>query len=625
MRRSLTVIVVLSLTLLLLPGWAYQPGGPVPEKAHKSVPRAWTQAQVDAKVVMEDQAISAPLPPEWGAPKTCDEIHFLRFRLADNSTLDPSNPQGVNVKNTDAMLVMLPGILEGVNCFEYLARQFIYMAKTQNNLNIEIWAVDRRNNDLEDLSALNYIEDQLAAGKLTAEQAAKILVDFCYHGGTIDGKKFTGYPTDKDVPYLSEFGLKLDTEDVFKVIQTMVPDQKVRKQKVFVGGHSMGGIMTSMFAGWDLDGKLKTVDDAGYNNCAGLFGLDTMVSSMTEFFDPTLNILPKWLKDWASAETTEGGYARLLNRLRTDPNSPRILPFPLLGAEAMSLLEVLGMMAYYDPNSECKVMKDLPLSDKMSELLRFMCSRNLGTFLDGVPGIKDFRFTNEAMLGMVFDDSFAPLGMIQNSMGFLGGGSVVKKSFPLPFIKSIPIVGGMLGPSLGTGPYFIPTNAGPSTRQLGKGPLYYWVNFDQVGTKADPNFKDTKGTMTYTTTTNEVSDVHDVARALFKGPTNLVEWYFSTRLFFDLIAALYPYAPKYGINFIRGKDAGVKALPKIEFIAEQGMMGGSISGLPPNGTKRILLKGYNHMDVMMASANTPTRRENGVIKPLISFIKDNVR
>jgi hypothetical protein len=212
--------------------------------------------------------------------------------------------------------------------------------------------------------------------------------------------------------------------------------------------------------------------------------------------------------------------------------------------------------------------------------------------------------------------------MIQNSMGFLGGGAVVQKSFPISdYLKDFPLVGDMLSSFFGKGPYFIANDAGPSALKLGRGPLYRWVNFDKVGTKADPNFKDTKGKITYTTTTNEVADIHDVARVIFKGPTNLTEWYFSTRLIADFMAALYPYGTKYGLNFIHGND--FDAMPKIEFIASQGMMGSSTGTAPP-GTQRVLLEGYNHMDVLTASANTPKRRENGVIKPLIEFVVDNL-
>jgi hypothetical protein len=625
MRKTLGIVGVLSLASLLLISGCYQPGGPVPEAAHPPAARAWTEAQVDQAVVMEERVISAPLPDAWGAPDSCDEIHFLRFRPADGSTLDPADPLGVDPANTDAMLVMLPGILEGANGFEYTGRQMVYMAKTQEGMDIEIWAVERRNNRLEDLSAANYLEGELAAGRLTSQEAAHQAIDYYYLGKELNGRTFDGWYTDPDLPCLSEFGLQLDTEDVFTVINTMVPDPTVRKQKVFVGGHSMGGFMTTMFAGWDLDGNPETLGDAGYNNCAGLFGFDTSVSSARGFTELFLGSLPESLRGLIPDDVVpEEAYATLLNSLRTDPNSNRILPFPMINAESMGLLEMLAMLARTDPDTECTVLREVPFSGSVHILLRFLFSRDLVTFNDGMPQIKDFRLTNEAMLGMVFDDSFAPVGMIQNSMGFLGGGNVVKKDFPMSeSISGIPILGDMLGGFLGSGDYYIPNDAGPSVFELGKGPLYHWVNFDEVGDAADPDFKDTGGTLTYTTATNEVADIQDVARVIYKGPTNLTEWYFSTRLLVDLIAALAPYGRNYGLNYMHGDM--LEALPKIEFVAGQGVMGRAFTEEePPPNTQRLLLEGYNHMDVLTASANTPARRENGVIKPLIQFLRDNL-
>jgi hypothetical protein len=624
-RKSLVVVVLLGLTFPFLLVGCYQPGGPVPAQAHPSVPRSYTQQQVDARVVMEEDVISSPLPAEWGAPPECDTIHFLRFRLADGSTLNPSNPQVVNAANTDAMLVMLPGVLEGSNGFEYIGRQLVYQAKTRNNLNLEVWAVERRNNRLEDLSALNYLEDQLAGGRMTATEAARTAMDYYYMGKPVNGRTFQGWLTDRDLPFLSEFGVKLDTEDVFNVIQTMVPDRATRKKKVFVGGHSMGGIMTSLFAGWDLDGNPATTDDAGYNNCAGLFGLDTSVSQTKGMVDLFMKSLPQSLKDLLDPDVlSEGNYATLLNSLRTDPNSNRILPFPMINGESETLLEVIAMMAHAEPDSECTIVKEVPFSNSAQVLLRFLCSRDFGTYMDGTPQLKDFRLTNEAMLGMVFDDSFTPIGTIQNSMGFLGGGTVVKKDFPMSeSISGIPIVGDLLSGFFGKGDYFIPNDAGPSAFQLGQGPLYHWINFDQVGTDANPDFKDTTGAVTYTTRTNEVSDAQDVARMIYKGPLSLTEQYFSTRCIVDQIAALASYGKKYGLNFIHGDK--LDSLPKIEFIASQGMMGDSYVKEPaPPNTKRILCEGYNHMDVLSASANTPSYRENAVIKPLIGFLESSL-
>jgi pimeloyl-ACP methyl ester carboxylesterase len=586
------------------------------------VERAWTEQDVDAAVVVEEQTIYSPAPRVNGEPPPeCDYIHFLRFRPADGSTLDPADPQRVNPDTTDAMLVMLPGIVEGANGFEYLGRQLVYMAKTFEGKNFEVWAIDRRPNTLEDLYVSNYLEEELDAGRMTVEEAVRVAVDYYYLGKEVNGHTFKGWYTNEDVPFLAEFGLRLATEDVFKVIETMVPDPEVRKEKVFVGGHSLGGIMTSMFAGWDLDGDPATLDDAGFNNCAGLFGFDTIVTPLTDVVYPFLQILPKFLYDQIT-NMTEGGYVTLVEALRNDPHSDRILPFPMINAETMALLEAIGMMAYYEPDAECTVVREVPYSDSAEMMLRFIHSRDLTTFMDGVPQLTDFRYTNEALLGIVFDDSFVPVGMIQNSMGFLGGGTVVEKSFPKPeFLNAVPLLSDLMSTALGKGPYFIANDAGPSASELGQGPLYYWVNFDEIGDASDPLYQDVNGEVTYTTLENEVSDIHDVARVIFKGPLNLTEWYFSTRLLADIMAALFPYGKKYGLNFLHADR--VPELPKVEFLAEQGVLSGPLYEFFIPGEYEYI-KGYNHLDVLTACANAPSRRENEVIKPLIRFVLENL-
>jgi pimeloyl-ACP methyl ester carboxylesterase len=565
---------------------------------------------------MEDRVIHSPdIPEESGAPDACDDIHFLRFRPRDGSTLDPINPQGVNPASTDAMLVMLPGILEGANGFEYMARQLVYLAKIEDHRNIECWAVERRNNRLEDLNAANYLEDQVASGAMNIEQAAQVAIDYYYGGKPLNGKTFGGWYRDKDVPFLSEFGLELDTKDVFTVMNTMVPDQATRKQKVFVGGHSLGGIMTSMFAAWDLDGNPATLDDAGFNNCAGIFGLDTIVTPINEIVDLYAGILPKGIYDMVS-NMTEGTYAQFVAGMRSG-QIPVILPFPLITVESMGLLEALSIAAYYEPDTECTLIHKIPYSHDVEALLGFLHSYDLSTFMTNKPEVRDFRYTNEAVLGAVFDDSFTPVSMIQASMGFLKGGPVVKKSFPAyDVLYAIPGVSQIVSNIMGKGPYYIPNDAGP-INNLGKGPLYSWVNFDEVGDADDPNFQDTAGQTTYTTTTNEVADISDVARALHRGPTNLTEWYFSMRLIVDLVGGSMSFGPKYGLNVLHANR--VKELPKIEFVAEQGVLNDTIMGvLVPYKYKFI--KGYNHLDVLMASANTSSRRPNEVIRPLINFV-----
>ena len=621
MRKGQTIISFLCLALVVLLAGCYQPGGPVPEGAHAPVPRDYTQEQVDAAVVMDEQAIAAPLPDEWKAPEACDEIHFLRFRLRDGSTLGEGNPLEVNSDTTDAMLIMIPGVLSGANCFEYMARQLVYMAKVQDGKNVEVWAVERRTNRLEDVNGFNYIERALKSGSMTLDEAVDTVIGYYYEGQPLEGKTFDGWYGSQD-DCLSEFGLKLATEDVFEVIETMVPDPEVRRQKLFVGGHSMGGMMTSMFAGWDLDGDPATLDDAGYNNCAGIFGLDTVITPVTDIIETFTGFLPKSIYEQL-ANMTEPVYAGLIDGLRNG-SLPRILNSPpLMDAELMALLELVGLAVRFEPDSECTLIREVPYSASDELMLRIMHTCDMQTFLAGKPELRDYRYTNEALLGMFFDDDMAPIGMVQTSMGFLQGGPVVKKDFPRPgVLLNIPVLSDFMNVAFGPQQSYIANDAGP-IENLGTGPLYSWVNFDEIGDASDPNYQDQGQTITYTTMDNEVSDIRDLARAVCEGPQNLAEWYFSDRLVVDFMGAVLPYGPKYGLNFLHADR--LKDLPQTIFMGDQSPLSGPAlrSIILPGG--HDLIKGYNHLDILFASANTSARRPNEVIRPLIDFALENTK
>ncbi len=610
-KRVLPVALLcgaLCLFLVLSISGCYEPGGPVPEGKSAPAPRAWTTEQVDAMVRMDNQAIYSPAPRDNGTPPAeCDNINFLRFRLKESS----GNPA-----DADAVLVLMPGLLSGANAFEYLGRQMVYMAKTQRNVNLEVWATERRGNLLEDVTGLNAAE---AAGNT---QAA---IDYYYNGAEVNGRKFTGFLGNNDVPYLSEFGLKLEMEDVYKIITTMLPDPEMRRRKLFVGGHSLGGPLTAFFAGWDFDGDPATTDDAGYRNCAGLVALDSSIATSigaTQSMATVNEVLPESLKSAASDAMTpeEDFYARMIEQLRSGA-VPRILPFPAITPEAMALLELAGMEADRDPDGEADLFKRIPYSADVENMLKLIHSRDMENYFVWLPGIKDFRYTNEALLGVILDDNSMPIGIIQSSMGFLNGGAVVRKDFPLPAgLAEAPLLQDMLGGFLSTTKLYIANDAGPSYDKLGTGPLYTWANFDEVGSAQDPDYKSEDGSLTYTDTSNEVSDIQDVARMLYHGPANLTEWYFTMRIMLDVASAVQPFGPRYGLNFVHGDRVG--DLPKIEFHAEQGLGQSSLSFVP--GGTNDTLKGYNHLDVVTAAADRPTRRPNEVFSPLIDFMMSNV-
>ncbi len=560
----------------------YSPGGPVPEAP---LPPA-VREPVPQKVVVEEEMIYSPASQDNGVPPDpCNWIRFVRYR--------PETPDG-QPKAVDAILVLLPGYMGGANEFEYMGRQLVSMAEAGGEGSIEVWAMDRRANCLEDLTGVNAAEE---AGELPDPSIA---VDYYYHGASIDGHTFAGFLQEWQMPYVSEFGLRLIMEDVYTVIREKVPSRADRSATIFVGGHSLGTPLTGLFAGWDFDGDPSTLDDAGFRNCAGLVLLDG----------------PVFYRDLQRFNNiSKADYLQRVADIRSGA-APRLDMFTGVTPEAMNLLELLGLYAAAAPDEESTVFREVPYSGDVDFLIKLLHSKDLAHFLTGVPSVRDFRYTNEAALGVFMDDNFQPVQMLQASMGFLQGGPVVAKDFPGSVAGAL----GLRGIALDS--LFIPWDAGPIDA-LGTGPLYSWVDFDEVGNTADPNYTATDGSIVYTTMTEEVTDIQDFARVLYRGPSNFTEWYFPSRLRLDMGAAGAPFNAEAGLTWFHNADVDV---PVIAFGAPHGdapdlsawdEYRGSIASADFTA---IICPGYNHLDINCAAVDRPGHRENLVFQPLLDFV-----
>jgi pimeloyl-ACP methyl ester carboxylesterase len=530
----------------------YQPGGPIPGEPRSPAARE----PVPQKVIVEQVMIFSPAPADNGrAPTDCDYIRYLRYR--------PEAPDGAS-KEVNAILVLIPGYLAGANAFDYLARQLVSMAEAMGNGGLEVWAVERRTNCLEDLTGMEAAE---------REGDPQIAIDYYYFRDIVDGRQFNGFFDEEDVPYLSEFGLQLLMEDIYTIITTKIPHREDRMNTVFIGGHSLGAPLALLFAGWDFDGDPGTLDDAGFRNCAGLVGLEGKLGSLP----PTID---------------EITYERSLADLRSGKAS-RLNSSQLITQEALALVEILGLYAALAPDEESPLIHEIPLGKEVERLMRLFHSRNVLHYLRGIPALGDFRFTNEAMLGIFFDDNFQPITIFQASLGFLAGGTVIKKEFPVD-LEAFPLREFLID----TDELFIAWDAG-SPFELGSGPLYSWVPFDQIGNANNPEYRDQDSTLTYTTMPEEVTDIQDFAELLYQGPSNFTEWYYASRLDLDLLAVASPSSANHGLSFLHKDKLG--DIAKIELLAPDA-------------------EGYNHVDVLCAAVDRPSHRENEIFEPLVEFI-----
>ena len=120
----------------------------------------------------------------------------------------------------------------------------------------QVWAVERRENLLEDQSELNLFKEH----KATATQL------FDYYLGYLRTRASPSLPTvsNSSVEFAKQWGMNVAVEDLHTVIEAA----KKLGGKVVLGGHSLGGSVVTAYATWDFDGH------AGADDLAGLVYID---------------------------------------------------------------------------------------------------------------------------------------------------------------------------------------------------------------------------------------------------------------------------------------------------------------------------------------------------------------
>ncbi|MGI5199009.1 hypothetical protein ACQEVY_36150 [Streptomyces sp. CA-288835] len=516
-------------------------------------------------VIETKVSVRIPLPASVGShPARCDWLSYLRYRSADG----PSKSA-----DADRILVAQPGILEGAGAFDSVARNTV-KAAAEKGRHIEFWALDRRSNCLEDNAGI-------------ATGSAAKAVDYYYGGKQVEGRKFDGFLTSDKAGWLAEVGLEQTVRDQYDLLAAELPGQKLRKEKVLCGGHSLGGVLTGVFATWDFDGNPATKADAGFNQCAGYFALDTTISTSLDDLNgtpsggngPGGSLLPGLIPD------TSIGYAAVQAGLRTGV-LPRFLALPaVLNPETMNLLALSGLAAREAPDAESALLDSVPSNTNIETTGRMLFSKNSEVFLKGSPTIRDFRLTNEAVLGAFMDDHSAPLAFIQTSVGFFdsaggadgGGGRIVDKNFPVS--NDAPSQPALFGTELKA----IPDEPG--------GPLYTWRNYNRVGAADDPVYRSANGTP-FTAAAKEVTDIGELARSLSEQPLDFTEDYFPTRLVTDIQLIDDPQLARKLVH-----KEGLTANPKVTFIAGDGILADHI----PQDENPVVLPGYQHLDVLTAA------------------------
>jgi pimeloyl-ACP methyl ester carboxylesterase len=158
----------------------------------------------------------------------------------------------VGSPNARNVLVLEPGTSAGSAYFVPLAKWIAARARGW-----QVWAVERRENLLEDQSVLN----RAKAGKATPRQ----VFDY-YLGWLADSriKHHFRFIPDSSVKFAKQWGMNVAIEDLHRVIAA------ARKLggKVVLAGHSLGGAVVTAYATWNFHGR------PGADELAGLVYID---------------------------------------------------------------------------------------------------------------------------------------------------------------------------------------------------------------------------------------------------------------------------------------------------------------------------------------------------------------
>jgi pimeloyl-ACP methyl ester carboxylesterase len=137
------------------------------------------------------------------------------------------------------VLILNPGTSSSSAYFAPLAKDIV-----RETRGWQVWAVERRENLLEDHSLIN----RAKAGRVSDQRV------FDYYLGYLTKRSVTDHVRtipDSEVAFARRWGMRVEVEDLRRVVRAA----KRLGGKVVMGGHSLGGSITTAYATWDFNGR----------------------------------------------------------------------------------------------------------------------------------------------------------------------------------------------------------------------------------------------------------------------------------------------------------------------------------------------------------------------------------
>jgi pimeloyl-ACP methyl ester carboxylesterase len=580
-RRSLLLLPLLALPSL---GPAACPsGGPSGTFVVQQYLRApgYVEPHTPGSGAPEEIAPTATVQAIVGTDPDLNRVSYQRTWLARANAPPPR-----------AVLILVPGFLGGAGTFSPLAEQLVQ----KYNGNLEVWAIDRRPNQLEDRRGSDYASAQIAAASNDDEKRDALYAGTFFYlpepeSGTID----TNENGEIDPPTLlpdalgnQSSYLRLAQDDMrFAAhwgVDTNVRDWKLLADAaraivgpdgvVLFGGHSQGTYWASVFAAYDFDPDPNVVD-AGYSHVDGIVLLEGGGGRGPSASAPSY---AEYLDEVAQLE---------------QPGGPDVFLESFQGIEP----------ALLGPGAELSGLAGIHLPDEPAIVQR--------TSVFATPPFSLFFSAptdNRTLIALFIDDDFQPFTAFRASLGFTSDG---RNSY-------VPAGGGL-------GEFYI---AQPN------GDLRRWMDFDDpnlptcppntfnlspgcalIDNGARPAPDATPRLWGHEVEVTSLADILEI-QAL---PSNFVEWYFlsgrstldgsygvdSSALVAEAVAATGDEGP-----LVLTQNANVD-VPVLAIGGSNGLAPlessfatylGSIA-TPPADQEIFIAEGYAHLDVLTAQDN----------------------
>ncbi len=195
-----------------------------------------------------------------GASFSLNKTRYTRYHLA-GATGSP-----------DAILVLVPGFEGGAGNFRIFAENIIERAQA-GNFTIEVWAYDRRSNQLEDLEGMD-IAEEFSSPVIAQDWYFGSELGLTLHPALVAGpnRRAVFYDAQADVPFLANWTPLTFARDIDVIVEAAAA--AATNGNVFLGGHSMGTTFTARYASTDFDLTGGGPAEPGYAKVRGLVLLE---------------------------------------------------------------------------------------------------------------------------------------------------------------------------------------------------------------------------------------------------------------------------------------------------------------------------------------------------------------